>query len=89
MKHLEKQFVDGMSWDNYGKWHIDHLVPRIMFQFTDNTDLDFQRCWALSNLQPLWKTDNLHKSAKIIKPFQPSLGLELKPAIIQMNPHLL
>ena len=26
-KYLENQFVEGMSWNNYGKWHIDHIVP--------------------------------------------------------------
>lgn len=25
--HLELQFKDGMSWSNYGKWHIDHIIP--------------------------------------------------------------
>jgi hypothetical protein len=80
MKHLEKQFTEGMSWDNYGKrgWHLDHILPRACFYFTEVTDLDFKRCWALTNLQPLWWRDNIIKNAKITKPFQPSLELCFK-----------
>lgn len=66
--HLEKQFVAGMSWTNYGtEWHVDHIQPMASF----NIDADdpancreFQACWALTNLRPLWKRDNLVKNAK-------------------------
>lgn len=56
--HLEKQFKDGISWDNYGEWHIDHIVPVSAFNFTKYSDPDLKLCWALSNLQPLWAKDN-------------------------------
>lgn len=59
--HLEKQFVDGMSWDNYGKWHIDHIKPVATFNFTKPEGPEFKQCWALSNLQPLWAADNWRK----------------------------
>lgn len=72
-ERLEKQFIDGMTWDNKGEWHIDHIIPISKFNFEKPEDLDFKRCWALSNLQPLWAIDNHKKHAKIIKPFQPSL----------------
>ena len=72
-KHLEKLFLPDMSWDNYGKWHVDHLIPIAVFNFTKTEHRDFKRCWALSNLQPLWAKDNLSKQAKLAKPFQPSL----------------
>lgn len=72
-KHLEKQFKDGMSWDNRSEWHIDHIVPKSVFNFTKPEHRDFKRCWALKNLQPIWATDNLAKGAKIGKHFQPSL----------------
>jgi len=74
-KHLEKQFVDGMTWDNWGEWHIDHIRPISKFNFTDPSHTDFQRCWSLKNLQPLWAFDNLSKNDKLEKPFQPSLAL--------------
>lgn len=74
MKHLEKLFKPGMTWDNYGsKWHIDHKIPVSAFNFTTPEHSDFKKCWALSNLQPLWKIDNLKKSNKLSKHFQPSL----------------
>lgn len=73
MHHLEKQFTDGMTWDNYGKWEIDHIIPITAFNFSSFNDYDFKRCWALNNLQPLWEADNIHKSDKVIGGFQPSL----------------
>lgn len=74
-KHIEKQFVVGMTWENYGKhgWHIDHIIPISAFNFETPEDIDFRRCWSLNNLRPLWATDNLKKHDKLIKPFQPSL----------------
>jgi hypothetical protein len=63
--HLEKQFVDGMSWANYGEWQIDHIKPISSFNFQSPKDPDFRRYWALSNLQPLWAKDNWHKRKKL------------------------
>jgi hypothetical protein len=76
-RHLEKQFLPGMSWENMGEWHIDHKIPIAAFNFEKPEDIDFKRCWALKNLQPLWKSENCIKGAKIDKPFQPSLNLSL------------
>ena len=78
MVHLEKLFQPGMTWENYGEWHLDHVLPRAAHFYTDSSDPDFKRCWALENLQPLWATDNKLKSAKITKPFQPTLDLLFK-----------
>lgn len=73
-KHLEKQFDDNMSWDNYGSyWHIDHIIPIAAFNFEKPEDEDFRICWSLKNLRPLESKENLSKGAKIEKPFQPSL----------------
>jgi hypothetical protein len=57
MTCLERQFTKGISWKNYGAWHIDHKRPSSSF------DLPRQliECWALPNLQPLWAFDNLSK----------------------------
>ena len=74
--HLERQFRPGMTWDNYGPyWHIDHKIPIAAFNFQKPEDIDFKRCWALANLQPLEATENQKKKAKTDKPFQPSLTL--------------
>lgn len=61
--HLESLWQPGMTWENYGLygWHIDHVVPRAKLPFTSETDENFKRCWALTNLQPLWAKDNLRK----------------------------
>jgi hypothetical protein len=64
MAHLERQFLPGMSWENKGKWHIDHIVPLASFKFETPSDDGFQAAWALSNLRPLWGRDNIRKSAK-------------------------
>ena len=74
-EHLEKQFTDGMSWSNYGQWHVDHIIPKTAFNFETAEDIDFKRCWDLNNLQPLWARDNIIKRDKINKPFQPSLAI--------------
>lgn len=60
-KHLEKQFKDGMNWNNYGfyGWHIDHIIPCSSF---DLTNIEQQKiCFHYTNLQPLWAKDNLSK----------------------------
>ncbi len=65
MFHLESQFTEGMSWDNYGQWHIDHIIPISFFQYASFDDVEFKMCWRLENLQPLWAKDNLRKSNKL------------------------
>lgn len=66
MSHLENLFTDGMTWDNYGKWHLDHKIPMVLFEFESVEDDGFKECWKLSNLQPLWAYDNLSKGDKIL-----------------------
>lgn len=63
--HLEKQFTDGMSWDNYGPsgWHIDHVKPCASFDLRDPEQL--RKCFHYTNLQPLWAKDNLKKGARV------------------------
>ena len=75
--HLEKQFKNGMSWENYGKggWEVDHKIPIAAFNFNTPEDIDFKRCWSLSNLQPLEASANRKKSNKLTEPFQPSLTI--------------
>lgn len=59
--HLEKQFSPGMTWENYGKWHVDHKRPCASFNLHDESQR-FQ-CFNFSNLQPLWAKDNLKKGS--------------------------
>jgi len=59
-KHLESQFAIGMSWDNHGDWHIDHIKPCASFDLTDPEQQ--KQCFHYTNLQPLWAEDNLKKS---------------------------
>lgn len=68
MRHLESLFVDGMTWENMGEWHIDHIRPQSSFSYSDASDPEFKVCWAMENLQPLWELDNLRKGAKYTKP---------------------
>ena len=63
--HLENQFIEGMTWGNYGVhgWHIDHIIPLSYFDFTDPEQQ--KRVWHYTNLQPLWAAENVRKSNKI------------------------
>jgi len=65
-QHLESQFTEGMTWDNYGEWHIDHIIPRAKLKYETTDDENFKKCWSLDNLQPLWALDNQRKSDKIV-----------------------
>ena len=63
MKHLESQFDENMTWENYGNyWHVDHICPRSLFRYTFPEDPEFKKCWSLQNLQPLEKIANFRKS---------------------------
>lgn len=63
--HLEKQFLKGMSWENMHLWEVDHIIPVSHFKADTIDSEDFKTCWALSNLRPLWRTDNRKKGAKV------------------------
>lgn len=66
LEHLENQFTDGMTWENYGEWHIDHIMPCASFDFSI-PDEQF-KCFNYKNLQPLWAADNFSKHDKILAP---------------------
>jgi 5-methylcytosine-specific restriction endonuclease McrA len=63
--HLEKHFKSGMSWENYGEWHIDHIIPISNFIIDSVESEEFKKCWSLNNLQPLWADENIKKSNKM------------------------
>ena len=64
--HLEKQFTDSMTWENYGEWHVDHKTPISSFNFESIDDDSFMECWSLENLQPMWGKENIVKGSKLI-----------------------
>lgn len=53
-EHLESLFLEGMSWKNYGEWHIDHI--KMVSEFDKDTPLNVVN--SLDNLRPLWAKDN-------------------------------
>ena len=67
--HIEKQFKEGMSWERFmqGEIHIDHIVPISRFKYSCTDDAEFKRCWAITNLQPLWAFDNISKGNRIME----------------------
>jgi len=76
--HLEKKFTQGMNWENYGTyWHVDHKTPIVVFNFEKPEDIDFRLCWSLKNLRPLEAKQNISKGARIEKPFQPALLINI------------
>jgi hypothetical protein len=66
INHLEKQFTEGMTWENYGIWHVDHKLPITSFDIQEIGDEEFMKCWSLENLQPMWGDENIKKSNKIL-----------------------
>lgn len=62
--HIESMWLEGMNWENHGEWHVDHKIPLSIMIKRGEKDPSIIN--ALSNLQPLWATDNMKKSAKIL-----------------------
>lgn len=60
--YLQNKFKDGMSWENHGEWHIDHIRPLSGFDLTDREQ--FLKACHYTNLQPLWAKENIMKSNK-------------------------
>jgi hypothetical protein len=59
-QRIECQFREGMSWENYGDWEIDHKKPISKFDINSEVSIINSLC----NLQPLWKNDNRTKGNK-------------------------
>lgn len=66
IKLLESKFKPGMTWENYGKWHIDHSVPLSSFDLAIRDQL-LIAC-HFTNLQPMWAVENIQKSDKVGAP---------------------
>lgn len=61
--YIEIKFTEGMSWENHGEWHIDHIIPLS----SAKTECELYLLCKYDNLQPLWAIDNLKKGCKIEK----------------------
>ena len=72
-EYLASMFEAGMSWDNYGDWHIDHIIPCASFDLTDPKQQKL--CFHFSNLRPAWARENIVKGDTM--PDNPQLGLLL------------
>lgn len=63
MKYLESKFQEGMTFENYGQWHLDHIKPCYYFDLTKLEDRE--KCFHFSNIQPMWAVDNLRKNKNL------------------------
>ena len=61
--YLEKQFKSGMTRENHGLWHVDHIIPCSSFDLTKPEEQ--AKCFHYTNLQPLWASENLSKGNRI------------------------
>ncbi len=61
-QHLASGFIEGMSFDNYGAWHIDHIKPCASFDLSKPEEQE--KCFHYTNLRPLWAHDNLIRPRK-------------------------
>ena len=71
-QHIERQFKPGMSWANYGEWHIDHIVPCAYFDLTKAEER--RRCFHFSNLRPLDGLVNCRRGHRVGH-LTPGLGI--------------
>lgn len=60
--YLESKFKEGMTWENHGEWHIDHIIPIS----SGRTEDEVIKLCHYSNLQPLWAEENLLKGDKVL-----------------------
>jgi hypothetical protein len=59
--HLQAQFTAGMTWENCGQWHVDHIRPCASFDLSKPEEQ--RACFHYTNLQPLWGEENLRKTS--------------------------
>ena len=60
--YLESKFSEGMTWNNYGMWHIDHIKACATFDLSLPSEQI--KCFHYTNLQPLWRMDNFIKGKR-------------------------
>jgi hypothetical protein len=59
--HIEKQFKEGMNWEERYKWHLDHIYPVSLAK----TEEEIIKLNHYTNFQPLWAEDNLRKGNRL------------------------
>jgi hypothetical protein len=59
--YIESKFTEGMTFENHGEWHLDHIMPIA----SAKTEEDVIRLNHYTNFQPLWAKDNLKKGSKL------------------------
>ena len=62
--YFQAKFTEGMTWENHGEWHIDHIKPCSLFNLLNEEEQ--KKCFHYTNLQPLWAFENLSKGCKYI-----------------------
>ena len=61
--HIESQFTEGMTWENHGKWHLDHHIPCAAFDLSKEDNQ--RKCFGFKNVRPLWANDNWRKGYEL------------------------
>jgi hypothetical protein len=64
ISYFQSKFKEGMTWENHGEWHIDHIKPCALFNLLNEEEQ--KKCFHYTNLQPLWASENLSKGCKYI-----------------------
>jgi Uri superfamily endonuclease len=59
--YIEGKFEKGMTWENYGEWHVDHIRPCASFDLNDKEQV--LQCFNWRNLQPMWASENMSKGS--------------------------
>jgi hypothetical protein len=66
-EYIESKFYEGMSWENFGQWQIDHIFPLSQAK----SEEELYKLFHYTNIQPLWAKDNLEKSDKLPESVEP------------------
>jgi hypothetical protein len=67
INHIQSKLTPDMTWENYGEiWQIDHITPKSWFKYQTSEEPEFKKCWALDNLQPKLKIDNIKKGNRFV-----------------------
>jgi len=61
--YISRQFKKGMTWENHGEWHLDHIIPMA----SATTEEEAIKLNHYTNFSPEWAEYNLKKSDTIIE----------------------